>query len=218
MKTMIAVAMNLLLATRIFAADAPDAEQGFVSLFDGKTLDGWKVGENAGTFQVRDGMIVANGPTAHLYYVGDVAQHDFKNFHFRADVMTFPHANSGIYFHTKYQELSWPNFGIESQVNNSHKDTIRTGSLWGIKNIHEAPAKDNVWFTQEIIVQGRHIVVKVDGKTIVNYTLPEEAVGENKLPSKRTWLPSGTFALQGHDPGSKTCFKNIRVKVLPEGD
>jgi hypothetical protein len=50
----------------------------------------------------------------------------------------------------------------------------------------------------------------------VDYTLPEGASGEFELPTKMTWLPQGTFALQGHDPGSKAYFKNIRVKVLPD--
>ena len=109
MKFLLTAALVLLLATGSLAADTPQPEEGFVSLFDGKTLDGWKVGENADVFQVRDGMIVMECPAtihspAHLFYVGDVSHHDFKNFDLRVDVMTFPGANSGIYFHTKYQE------------------------------------------------------------------------------------------------------------------
>src|SRR3569832_1792926 len=73
---------------------------GWISLIDGKTLNGWKVGDNASTFSIRDGAIVANGPVAHLYNVGDVKNHDFKNFEFKAEVMTTPVSNSGIYFHT----------------------------------------------------------------------------------------------------------------------
>src|SRR5215471_21698818 len=79
-------------------------QDGWVSLFDGKSLNNWKVGENAGTFTIENGMIVTHGQTAHLFYVGDVRQHNFKNFEFKADVMTTPGSNSGIYFHTEYQE------------------------------------------------------------------------------------------------------------------
>ena len=109
MKFPLTAALVLLLATGSFAADTPQPEEGFVSLFDGKTLNGWKVGENADLFQVHDGMIVMECPAtiqspAHLFYVGDVNHHDFKNFDLKVDVMTFPGANSGIYFHTKYQE------------------------------------------------------------------------------------------------------------------
>lgn len=83
-------------------------KKGWVSLFDGKTLDGWKVGTNASSFSVVDGSIMVNGNVAHLFYDGPVQQHAFKNFEFKADVMTMPGSNSGIYFHTLYQESSWP--------------------------------------------------------------------------------------------------------------
>ena len=144
MKFLLTAASVLLLATGSLAADTPQPEEGFVSLFNGKTLDGWKVGENADVFRVRDGMIVMECPAtthspAHIFYVGDVNHHDFKNFDLKVDVMTFPTANSGIYFHTKYQEAGWPDYGIESQVDNSHSDWRRTGSLWGIRNISVGP-------------------------------------------------------------------------------
>jgi len=216
MRFLQAVTLALASAAFCLAADKPDDEQGFVSLFDGKSLAGWQVGKNADSFKVQDGMIVVNGPVAHLFYTGDVNGHDFKNFIFRAEVMTFPKANSGIYFHTRYQEEGFPTLGMECQVNNSHQDWRRTGSLYNVKDIAEAPAKDNVWYTQEISVVGLHVVVKIDGKTVVDYTLPEEAKGEYQILPRMKWLPHGTFALQGHDPGSKVCYRNIRVKVLPD--
>lgn len=198
------------------AASAPAAEEGFVSLFNGRSFDGWKVGKNADAFKIQDGMIVVNGKVAHLFYEGPVANHDFKNFIFKAEVMTFPSANSGIYFHTKYQEEGFPKFGMESQVNTTHKDKIKTGSLYRVKDVYEAASKDGVWYTQEIVVQGLHVEVKVDGKQVLEHTFPPEAERDLPLPTKMTYLPRGTFALQGHDPGSKVYFKNIRVKVLPD--
>ncbi len=231
MKRAIAACVLFLATIAAGRAVAAEAEGGFVNLFDGKTLDGWKVGKNADCFQVRDGMIVVNGLVAHLFYDGPVANHDFKNFHFKAEVMTYPNSNSGIYFHTRFQEEGFPKFGVECQVNNSHKDWRRTGSLYGVMNVTEAapakptnegvkilpaaPAKDEVWYTQEIIVQGLQVTVKIDGQTILEYTLPPDAVGECPF-GRMTWLPRGTFALQGHDPGSKVCYRNIRVKVLPD--
>ena len=97
--TAVSVLSLVLPATRSLAADAPQPEEGFVSLFDGKTLDGWKVGENANLFRVHKGIIVMECPPtvhgpAHLFYEGEVGQHDFKNFVFKVDVMTFPGANS----------------------------------------------------------------------------------------------------------------------------
>ena len=191
-------------------ADKPEAKDGWIRLFDGKSLDGWKVGNNAASFKVQDGVIVVNGPVGHLFYVGDAHQHDFKNFEFKASVMTFPKANSGIYFHTRYQETGWPSVGYESQVNNSHKDPIRSGSLYGVKNVFKVPSKDSVWYTQQIIVRGKHIVVKIDDTTVVDYV---EQPGDIK---GTRCLSHGTFAFQAHDPGSKVYFKDIMVKPLAD--
>src|SRR5690606_20649381 len=90
----------------------------WISLFDGKTLNGWKASDDPSSFRVEDGCIVQEGPRAHLFYVGDVGNHDFKNFEFKAQVYTFENANSGIYFHTHWQEKGFPNYGYEVQVNN----------------------------------------------------------------------------------------------------
>ncbi len=242
MRISLSATLVLLMMNGSFAEDTPKAEEGFVSLFDGRTLDGWKVGANADMFTVRDGMIVMECPAtthspAHLFYVGEVSNHSFRNFHLKVDVMTFPAANSGIYFHTKYQEADWPRFGLECQVNNSHGDWRRTGSLyavtnttWGpekppadnkepVKVFEEPPVKDNVWYTQEIIYKDGDVVVKLDGKTVIEYKIAHADV-DHKLPNGFTWQPQGTFALQGHPPMpnhiSKACFKNIRVKVLPD--
>jgi hypothetical protein len=235
-------ALFLALATGPLAAQTPTPEEGFVSLFDGKSLDGWKIGDNAEVFQARDGMIVMECPAtdhkpAHLFYNGPVNGHKFKNFDLRVDVMTFPCANSGIYFHTKFQEDGWPRLGLECQVDNSHSDWRRTGSLYGIYNLTwgpetpsadnrenvivlaSPPVTDNVWYTQEIVCKDGLVNVKLDGKSMLVYQIPEADV-VHKLPTGVTWLPAGTFALQGHPPMtghiSKACFKNIRVKVLPD--
>lgn len=181
----------------------------WVTLFNGKSLDGWKVGDNAETFSVDSGMIRVNGKVAHLFYTGEVNNYEFKNFHFKTDVLTTPGSNSGIYFHTKYQEKSWPSIGFEVQVNNSHTDWRRTGSLYAINDVRETFVKDNEWYTQEIIVTGKSVTVKINGKTIMEYTEPADAKGPKRISS-------GTFALQGHDPKSKVYYKNIMVRVLPD--
>jgi hypothetical protein len=194
-------------------ADSKSAADGWISLFDGKDLDGWQANENTDTFSVKDGAIVAHGTRSHLFYVGPVANHDFKNFDIKAVVMTLPGSNSGIYFHTKYQETGWPDAGYEVQVNNTHKDPKKTGGLYGIKDVFEAPAKDNEWFTEEISVRGKHIVVKVDGKTLVDWTEPDDFKAE-KFPGRK--VDHGTFALQGHDPMSEVRYKSIEVRPLPD--
>lgn len=195
-------------------ADEPAAQSGnWFTLFDGKSLDGWSVGDNAGSFKIENGTIIAHGPTAHLFYTGPIFDHNFKNFELKAEVMTKPNANSGIYFHTQYQEAGWPEKGYEAQVNNSQSDWRRTGSLYSADDVRESPAKDNEWFDYHIIVNGKQITLAVNGKTTVDYTEPDDPP---VLPNvgKRE-LSSGTIALQAHDPGSEVHYRNIRIKVLP---
>ncbi len=187
----------------------------WISLFDGKTLDGWKANENVDTFKVEDGMIVVNGERSHLFYVGPVADANFKNFEWKADVMTKPNSNSGMYFHTEYQDSGWPAKGYEVQVNNSHSDWRRTGGLYAVEDVKEAPAKDDEWFTQHIIVQGNRIIIKVNGVVTVDYTEPEEVQKNGQPKQAGRKVSSGTIALQGHDPGSTVYYKNIMVKLLP---
>ncbi len=186
---------------------------GWKSLFDGKTLNGWKASENKNTFSVQDGMIVANGPRSHLFYEGPVEDANFKNFEFKADIMTKPGSNSGIYFHTEYQETDWPSKGYEVQVNNSHSDWRRTGGLYAVKDVNESPAKDDKWFTEHIIVRDKHVIIMVNGKTIIDWTEPEGWEPPSGMPGRR--ISSGTIALQGHDPKSVVYYKNIMVKPLP---
>lgn len=189
-------------------------KDGWISLFDGKSMDGWKVGDNASSFSIQDGAIVANGPAAHLFYMGDVGGHNFKNFEFKADVMTTPGSNSGIYFHTTYQNGGWPSKGYEVQVNNSHSDWRRTGSLYAIEDIRENYAKDNEWYTESITVMGKRVIIKVNDKVVVDYTEPENATRPKGMENRL--LSSGTFALQAHDPKSKVYYKNIMVKPLAD--
>jgi hypothetical protein len=201
-------ATGLLTATTGLAAD--EVEAGYTSLSDGKTFEGWKTAEeNKGTWTIQDGAFVAHGNRCHLYYVGDPKP--FKNFDLKVDVMTDPVSNGGIYFHTKYQPEGWPKAGFECQVNNTHSDWIKTGSLYGLVNIAKSPAEDGKWWTQEIIVKGNSITVLVDGKRVLQYNEPAGAQPGKDFARK---LDEGTFAFQGHDPKSVVRYKNIRVKQL----
>lgn len=187
---------------------AADADEGFTTISDGKTFAGWRASlDNTNTWQIEDGAFVTRGPTAHLFYVGDPKP--FKNFELKVDVMTETNSNGGIYFHTAYQDTGFPRAGIECQVNVSHGDWIKTGSLYGLVNVGMTPARDNQWWTQHIIVRGRKVIVKIDGKTLIEYNEPAvDPAGRGKK------LSEGTFALQAHDPRSIVRYKNIRVKRL----
>jgi len=214
MKKMLICTLSLL-CVMAFSPKNAMVKKGWVSLFDGKSLNGWKVGENAATFSVDSGMIIVHGKTAHLFYVGDKHEHSFKNFEFKADVKTMPGANSGIYFHTQFQQASWPERGYEVQVNNSHTDWRRTGSLYGIMDVKEQYIKDNEWFTEYIKVEGKRVIIKLNEKTVVDYTEPENVKSQRGEDSLRV-ISNGTFALQGHDPKSIVYFKNIMIKPLKD--
>lgn len=184
----------------------------WIALFDGKSLTNWKVGANAETFSADSGMIIVQGKTAHLFYDGKLMDHNFRNFEFKADVMTSPGANSGIYFHTVYQQNSWPVKGYEVQVNNSHTDWRRTGSLYGIQDVKEVYVKDNEWYTEYIKVEGKHVTIRINDKTVVDYIEPDNVT--RKKGDEQRVISSGTFALQGHDPKSIVHYKNIMIRMI----
>lgn len=187
--------------------------QEWVSLFDG-TLNNWKVGDNTASFKADSGAIIVNGNVAHLFYDGPVGNHNFKNFEFKAEVKTMLHANSGIYFHTQFQQGGWPSKGYEVQVNNSHTDWRRTGSLYAVQDVKETYVGDNEWYTEYIKVEGKRVIVKINDKVVVDFTEPDDV--KRPADGNGRFLSSGTFALQAHDPGSKVYYRNIMVKILPE--
>lgn len=210
-KGFLMILISLLMLEFISAQESKNGSD-WIPLFNGENLDGWKVGENEATFSVENGTIKVAGEKAHLFYNGEVENHDFKNFEFQASVMTRPGANSGIYFHTQYQESDWPIHGYEVQVNNSQQDWRRTGSLYSIADVIENYASDDEWYTEYIKVEGDRVIVKINDIVVVDYTEPEnpkrEGDGVHRI------LKSGTFALQGHDPGSVVYYKDIMVKPL----
>ncbi|MFZ0430269.1 MAG: family 16 glycoside hydrolase [Acidobacteriota bacterium] len=198
------------------------SEGQWTSLFDGQDLKGWRASEDESTFRVEDGAIVCNGRRAHLFYVGDVSQANFKNFEFEAEVKTTPGSNSGIYFHTEFQESGWPTKGYECQVLNSNRiepdstfvEHKMTGSLYAIRNLWKAPVPDNEWFKYRIMVQGRTIRIWINEELVVDYTEPQNPFRPKGMEERV--LSSGTFALQGHDPGSTVYYRNLRVRTLPD--
>jgi hypothetical protein len=194
-----------------------EREEGWIPLFDGKTLKGWKPAEeNSDAFRVEEGKLVADGGRCHLYYVGPVSDHDFKDFELKLEVMTTKGSNSGVYFHTAYTKVGWPRKGHEAQVNSTHSDWRRTGSLYNIRDVREAHSKDDKWFTYHIIVKGQRVVIKVNGKTTVDYAEPEGLTRKDRTDGEI--IGHGTFALQAHDPKSVTYYRNIRVKLNDENN
>jgi len=197
----------LALAGRSMAA----AEEGFTSLFDGRSLAGWRANESPGSWRVADGELICHGARSHLFYVGSDPDkpEEFGNFHLRMEVLTRPGANSGVFFHTAFQPDGWPAHGYEIQVNNSQGDPVRTGSLYHVVRNFNPPAPDDRWFLLELMVRGKAIGVAVDGKVLYEFVEPDGVTGTRRLSR-------GLFALQAHDPASEVHYRDIRVKRLPD--
>lgn len=184
-----------LLAAGCHAADAPG---GWIRMFDGKTLEGWKASERPESWSVRDGAIVGKGDVSHLFWMKE----ECANCEFKAMVRINDGGNSGMYFRAAFGP-GWPK-GYEAQVNSTHGDWRRTGSLYAISDVKEQLVPPNTWWEQHIIADGNHIIIKVNGKTVVDYVDP-----------KNTYT-RGYLALQQHDPGSQVEFKDLMFRRLPE--
>lgn len=179
---------------------------GKVVAYYGKLKRGEDKGKEVPLWRVEDGLLIGSGPHSHLFS----ERGDYRNFRYRVEAMINDQGNSGQYFRTKLG----PDFpkGYEAQINSTHSDRIRGGSLYpsfdpseedkGKIIIKERLYQPNEWFTQEVIAKGNHIVIKVNGKTTVDYT-----------DAKNTFT-EGHFALQGHDPGTVVKFRKVEVIEL----
>lgn len=232
--------VTILLSSLFFMGSLAFADhhgKKWVSLFDGKSLQGWTASkENPDSFSVKNGTLIVDGGRSHLFYTGGVNAGNFKNFELKLRAKTMKNANGGVYFHTAYQDEGWPSQGFECQVNTSQKDPKKTGSLYAVANVYvpmepeepfiirvdkagaqayreKAPSTDGKWFVYHIIVKDEDVTIKVDGETIVQWKQPPGYAGPNPGMSGRV-LGSGTFALQAHDPDSITHYQDIQVKVL----
>jgi len=170
----------------------------WVPLFDGKTLSGWTIADGTtGTWKVENGEIHGSGPVSHLFS----PRGDYKNFRYKAEIKIADKANSGMYFRTE----KGPNFpnGYEAQINSTHADPVRTGSLYGLAKINKMLVPPDTWFTQEVEAVGDHITIKVNGEKVVDFVDPKNRHKE------------GYFAFQQHDPKSEVWIKNVEVMELP---
>jgi len=187
--------------------------EGWVPLFNGSNLDSWRASEPSDSFEVVNGMIKARAKRdqSHLFYeFGDDGP--VEDFELIVEGMTTPGSNGGIYFHTTFQKEGFPNDGHEVQMNHSHKNKTKTGSLFSVVNLAESPVPDNVFFKQHIKVVGKLVVIKVNDETVVDYVEPDDY--QHPKYTERN-IDRGTFALQAHDPGSTVYFREIWLRRLP---
>jgi hypothetical protein len=165
-------------------------------MFDGKTLNGWKANEHPESWTVRDGAIVGDGPASHLFWLVQ----ECENCEFRAEVKLNHSGNSGMYFRT----AMGPGFpkGYEAQVENTSPDPQKTGSLYNLSKVTEQLVPDDTWWTQDVIANGPHITIKVNGKIVVDYT-----------DEKHTFT-KGYLALQQHNPGSIVQYRHLMMRPI----
>jgi hypothetical protein len=186
----------------------------WVSLFDGKTTEGWQANEKPECFTVENGELKLNGGMAHLFCVKEGFA-DLKNFELKVELRTLPSSNSGIFFHTENRGTGRVAKGYEAQINTSfEKDPRKTGSLVDVVDLAESPVPDNDWFEYDILVNGKKISIKINGKTVVEYTEEDKPV--RKKGREERLLSHGAIALQAHDPNSTTFFRKIQIKKLPD--
>lgn len=189
------------------------AQKGkWVELFNGKDLEGWRVSENSSSFSVVDKTIKVDGPRAHAFYNGPVGDHEFKNFELKVEVKTMPKANSGIFIHTAYQETGWPNKGYEVQVNQTHGDWRKSGSLYSFDDVRDVYVNDGEWYTYHIIVNGDQATVKINDKVVMEYDESEDPKRPANAGEKK--FDKGTIALQAHDPESVIFYRSVKIKIL----
>lgn len=174
-----------------------DDKEGWVQLFNGTDLKGWKTHpDDKAKWEVKDGILHGTGGVGHLYS----ERGDYENFRYRVEAKINDKGNSGQYFRTQFGK-GFPR-GYEAQINSTHGDPKRTGSLYNFVAIKEQLHKPDEWFTQEVVAEGNHIQIFVNGKKVVDYTDP-----------KNTYT-KGHFAIQQHDPGSHVQVRKIEVKEL----
>jgi type 1 glutamine amidotransferase len=178
-------------------AGQPKPSNEFTALFDGKTLSGWTPndGDKAEWVVLEGGIVTGKGEHGHLFSLNE-----YENFHYKAEVKINDGGNSGMYFRARKGQR-WP-AGFEAQVNSTHTDPVRTGSLYGIKKVFEQHVPPDTWFTQEIIANGNLIIIKVNGKVTAQETV-------------RDRFRRGRFAFQFHDPTCKVEYRNVMVRELP---
>ena len=201
------VLVAALMMLPVFATTGRADDGEWISLFDGKSLEGWeKVGNEQSVWEVKDGAICGSGPASMLVST----EGPYKNFRYRAEIKINDKGNSGMYFRATPK----PGFtdGYEAQIDSTHTDPIRTGSIYGMCHVYQQHVKPDTWFKYELEVRddvwrGREmtrIKVTIDGNELFEY-----------LDFAKTF-PAGHFAWQQHDPGSKV---NIRkIEVLPLKD
>jgi hypothetical protein len=183
-------------ATVAFNVSSAEVGSKWVSLFNGKDLNGWTVHGKA-TWSVQDGVLVGIGGMGHIYT--DVACSDFEAKGMFRVTSQGATPNSGFYFRANPPSDDLNGFprGYEAQICN-HGDGY-TGWLWKpgtpTGKATELLTKDGEWFSYRIRAVGAHIQFWINDKLVMTYDDVE--------------YKTGHFAIQGYNPGMKVEAKEL---------
>lgn len=211
------MAWVLALVLVVCAARAEDKD-GWVTILDEKSFKDWKVmpgdakskvedsdtekkinagdPKKDGKWSFKDGVLHGEGGVSHIFS----PRGDYENFQFKIEAKISDKGNSGQYSRTALGN-SFPK-GYEAQINSSHSDPVRTGSLYNFVKVLDKLVPPDTWFTQEVIMDGNHIIIKVNDKVTVDF-----------VDEKKTYM-KGHFAFQQHNLGSEVWIKNVQVKEI----
>lgn len=199
------------------------AADGWLELFNGRDLTGWKTNVHPDSFRVSDGLLRAHctspAQRSHLFYVGDSDDLvKFKDFELIVVFRGEPSSNSGIFFHTDMSTRDGKLHlakGYEVNLNNSSGEKQKTGSLYSVATVGDPGIDDTKWTTLRLTVRKKRIVVNLNGKQVVDYTEPDNVQRPPKRSGRLIDPRGGAIALQAHDPESVYFFKAVRIRELP---
>ena len=150
-------------------------------------------GKEGSNWEVKDGAIVGTGKASMLY-----SPKTYKNFKFRAEIKINDHGNSGMYFRCPAQDGSFGK-GYEAQIDSTHRDPIRTGSLYTFVHIYKQLVPPDTWFTYEVEVRGQELP-RLGGS-------PHQGLGQRqaalRVPRSQQDVEGGPFRLPAARPGQQ---------------
>ena len=197
---------------------AADDEKGFVSLFDGKTLDGWQIVNKQGPgYVAEEGVLVSPKDGGGNLFTNK----EYANFILRFEYWLEPGGNNGIGLRAPLAgDAAYS--GMESQVLDDYAPQYANlepgqyhGSIYKVLPAKRgAPKKAGEWNTEEIVCDGRHIKVTVNDQVTVDGNLDDVKDPETLKAHPGIQRKQGHVGLLGH--GALVKFRNIRIKELPE--
>ncbi|MFB3829478.1 MAG: DUF1080 domain-containing protein [Bryobacteraceae bacterium] len=206
-----------MLGTLVVLLAAAVAEPGFQPLFNGKTLEGWKLVRGRGPgYVVENGIIVCPADGGGNLYT----EKEFANFVLRLDFKLSPGGNNGIGIRAPYEgDAAYQ--GMEIQVLDdaapryaSLRPGQYTGSVYDVFAAKRGALKPaGQWNSYEITANGRRITVKLNGELITDANLDDAKDPEILRKHPGLQRPSGHIGFLGH--GTRVEFRNVRVKELP---